>query len=248
MKEQNKTQRMVIIICCALLLAAALAVLTVFVFIPAGRYAQARSLAATDPARAFDAFERMDGYRNAHARMQEIQSEVFASRSEESVEFGGREWLVLEERGGNALLLLREVLPARGYHEGLVPVTWEDSNIRQYLNGAFLNRFSAEDRARIVETNVVNSDHPHFGTNGGNDTRDHVFLLSMAEASLYFADANARVARHEGSAVHAVWWLRSPGLQEELAAIVLANGTIGMTGSAVNQADRTVRPAMWVRL
>jgi len=246
--KENKTLRIAVFAGCAVLLAGALTALTIFVFIPAGRFAQANSLAASDPARAFDAFERMGDYRNAHERMQEIQDEVFASRSEEYVEFGGREWLVLEERDGNTLLLLRDVLPARGYHEGLVDVTWENSNIRQFLNGAFLNGFSEEDRARIAETDVVNSDHADFGTNGGNDTRDYVFLLSLAEARLYFADAGARVARHEGSAVHAVWWLRSPGFQQNLAAIVLANGTLGLTGSGVNQADRTVRPAMWVRL
>jgi len=246
--KENKTLRTAIFAGCAVLLAGALVALTIFVFIPAGRYAQANSLAATDPARAFAAFDRMGDYRNAHERMQEIREQVFASRSTEYVEFGGREWLVLEQRDGNALLLLREVLPARAYHEALVDVTWENSNIRTYLNGAFFNRFSEEERARIVETEIVNSDHAEFGTSGGNNTTDHVFLLSMAEARLYFADPGTRVARHEGSSVHAAWWLRCPGMEPFLAAFVQASGELAFTGSGVNQAERTVRPAMWVTL
>ena len=248
LKGQKVWLRAVILAACALILAGALAALTFFVILPAGRYARAASLAASDPARAFDAFERMDGYRNAEGRMQELRDEVFATRSVEYMEFGGREWLVLEERDGNALLLLRDVLPERAYHEALVGVTWEDSNIRQYLNGAFLNGFDQQYRARIIETEVVNTNNADFGTSGGNNTRDYIFLLSLAEANFYFESAAARIARHEGSTVHAVWWLRSPGLQQETAAMVRADGELGRTGSGVNATNRTVRPAMWVRL
>ena len=47
-----------------------------------------------------------------------------------------------------------------------------------------MNRaFSDEEKEKINITEVVNKDNPVFGTKGGKNTSDKIFLLSLAEVS-----------------------------------------------------------------
>jgi predicted small secreted protein len=94
----------------------------------------------------------------------------------EAVYFGGYYWMVLEVKDGKALILSSEILTKLPYHpERNVDITWEKCDLRATLNGPFFNSFSAEDRARIVETKIVNNDNPRYGTPGGRDTNDKIF-------------------------------------------------------------------------
>jgi|GEM_PF-2387566 len=246
LKQQELWLRAVILGGAAIVLAAIIALLVVFVAVPNAHYAQARRLIATDPAGAHEMFYHMGDFRQATGMAQQIQDDVIASRSAQHMEFAGAQWLVLEQRDGLALLLREEVLPQRDFHGAFVEITWENSNMRTYLNGQWLNRLPQRDRDRIVQTQVVNRDS-RFGMYGGEDTLDYVFLLSLAEARLYFADDQARIARSGN--VNVFWWLRSPGMQADFAAVVRANGELGITGSPVHgsmAANRYVRPAVWV--
>jgi len=220
------------------------------VFVPAGKFGRAGSLQSKgNLAEAYDAYEKMGDYRDALDRMLELQAQVIASRSSEFMEFGGRQWLVLEERDGRALLLAKDVTEMMPYNESLVDTTWEDCTLRLYLNGAFYNSFQEADRARIARTNVVNSDNVEnsAAVKAGGDTQDYIFLLSLAEAKLYFSTDAARSARQANGAA-AYWWLRSPGMEPILASVVGSDGSIGFAGSGVDYGSRGVRPAMWVAL
>ena len=248
---KQKPRLLAVVLAGGVLILAGVVLLSIFVIYPntrAGQFARANALLADDPAGAFDAFDRLGNYRDAQDRARQIQADIFASRTAETMEFGDRDWLVLEERGDNTLLLLQYVLPARVYHEAMMDITWEYSNIRQYLNSTFLNGFDEADRARIIETALFNRDSVDYGTYGGGDTLDHVFLLSLAEANLYFANAEDRIGRVDTRGSNRTWWLRSPGLYPYLAATVVTDGTLGLTGSPVDGAwgMRYVRPALWV--
>ena len=73
-----------------------------------------------------------------------------------------------------------------------------------------------EEKALIAMTKVGNEDHPMYGTNGGKDTEDWVFLLSIGEAERYFEDDEDRrtfpteyaIARdaYVYSDLGTVWW------------------------------------------
>jgi hypothetical protein len=174
----------------------------------------------------------------------------------DTISFHGIDWRVLETDGDKALLLSTNILGLMPYHNQETGVTWEKSSIREYLNGRFLDTFSEEDRARILETKVVNADNAEYGTDGGNDTMDKVFLLSIDEVNWYFTSDDARIAYNQDGQAR-WWWLRSPGRNSDVAATVRRDGSVYDTdfhlifsddAIVTGGNDHGVRPALWVQL
>ena len=135
--------------------------------------------------------------------------------------------------------------------------------MRAWLNGEFYkNAFSAAERSLIQRVTRKNPDNQTYGTRGGNDTEDRIFLLSIDEANTYFSSDNARhckataYAKAKGAWVSNVttstgfgyswWWLRSPGSDNSLAAVVYARGDVDPEGDSVNTDTRVTRPAFWL--
>jgi len=98
------------------------------------------------------------------------------------------EWIVLDEKSDGSLLVISKyALDRYSYDSDYKAVTWEKSKIRTWLNGTFMsNAFSSTEKAKILTTSLTNKDNPYTGTDGGNDTKDQVFLLSLDEAQKYF--------------------------------------------------------------
>lgn len=194
-------------------------------------------------------------------------------------------WRVLSNANGQLFLLSDQNLDVFQYHTEREYVTWETSTIRSWLNGYgassntggssgtaytgdnFLDTaFSAKEQNAIVETAVVNDDNKdeNYGTNGngGNDTTDRIFLLSIAEAdnlsyfpkyssSRYSANTpyvvdGGRLGTHmNGEDVGYLdrWWLRSPGSNNTMAAGIDEEGVELYEGNPVNNKSFAVRPA-----
>jgi hypothetical protein len=196
-----------------------------------------------------------------------------AVKAGEVIKFGDYDWRVLEVDGDRALLLSDKVLEERSYHNTMTNITWATSDIREYLNDEFFNSFSATDKARIAQVTNTNPDNPWFGTAGGEDTDDYIFLLSLDEVVRYFGDSGqlangnpdnpwgiddqfnaARIVRcivsscwcHSETYGHQ-WWLRSPGGGSSDAAGVDDGGSVDVDGYIVNS-YLGVRPALWVNL
>ena len=109
------------------------------------------------------------------------------------------EWIVLsvDEAEGKALLLSKYVLNAMRYNESSdldvrfpgwrddnekVSVTWQDCTLRTWLNEDFYNEaFNTDEKTCIEKSLLKNPDNPKYGTKGGNDTEDKVFLLSIED-------------------------------------------------------------------
>ena len=104
------------------------------------------------------------------------------------ISFGGYDWIVLDVRDGRTLVISERLLEHRAYYDGF-DITWEESDLRKYLNGEFYNSFSAADRAMIAQVTNVNPDNPWYGTPGGANTQDRIFLLSIDEVLRYFVDS-----------------------------------------------------------
>lgn len=191
-------------------------------------------------------------------------------------------WRVLANANGQLFLLADQNLDVFQYHTEKESVTWERSTMRSWLNGYgassnaggdngtdytsdnFLgSAFSDKEQAAIVETTVVNDDNKDedIGTNGegGNDTTDRIFLLSLAEVynRSYFPDyrlfsTNTAYVAGGGkldSGMYGVdkndwWWLRSPGFDNTRAAFIeWEDGSPVADGNPVNNKNTAVRPA-----
>ena len=98
------------------------------------------------------------------------------------------EWEVLEEDGGRMLLISRYVLDAKPYNIEKTDITWEKSSIRQWLNDDFYDdAFDADEQRGIVKVKLSNPNNACWGTKGGKDTEDYVFLLSAEEILKYYS-------------------------------------------------------------
>ena len=196
-------------------------------------------------------------------------------------------WRVLSNTGGQLFLLADQNLDVFQYHTEEETVTWETSTMRSWLNGYgassntggdngtdytgdnFLDAaFSAKEQNAIVVTAVVNDDNKddNYGTNGdgGNDTTDRIFLLSLTEADnrSYFPNYNylstntAYVAGGgklgkgmNGTGEPDWWWLRSPGDSNLKAAFVEYESAAPVfEGQPVDYKSLAVRPAFNLNL
>ena len=169
------------------------------------------------------------------------------------------EWIVMKKEGNQVLLLSKYVLDAKPYNKELEDVTWETSDIRQWLNNEFYTTaFNKAEKAKIQTSLIKNEDNSKYGTNGGNDTEDKVFLLSEKETETLFSNKEERIAKATEYATKsgvyvneekaACWWLRSPGYKSDNAAEVDYDGWVYRHGYDVDGNHDGVRPALHLNL
>lgn len=153
-------------------------------------------------------------------------------------------WRVLDvnREAETALLIAEKPVCEKAYNEKKKAVTWETCNLRQWLNGEYYDKaFSDDEKNAIIETKLHTPDNPDYGTDGGNDTNDRIFLLSAEEAEKFFENGKDR-------AVGQWWWLRSPGISSDIATHVsMHGGDIDDTTSEVDY-KFAVRPAFYIDL
>lgn len=196
-------------------------------------------------------------------------------------------WRVLSVNGNDAFLVADQNLDCQKYHNSDDAVTWRTCTIRSWLNGygseenkegedyrgtGFLNdAFTAAEQSAIRMTSVVNNDNDKYKTEGGDDTIDRVYLLSVDEVTnpIYgfvsnpytYAECrrakNTEYVKEQGAWTNTseykgngVWWLRSPGEDCDYAAIVNSKGDVVENGHDVYDCDNevAVRPALHLDL
>ncbi|MDR1185651.1 MAG: DUF6273 domain-containing protein [Coriobacteriales bacterium] len=102
------------------------------------------------------------------------------------------EWIVLDVRDGDALVISKDIIELRPYNNQQTNITWAESDIREWLNGEFYEGLPVNVQRAIVEVEVKNDDNPDHGIDGGRNTTDKVFLLSFDESLEYFSADNMR--------------------------------------------------------
>lgn len=193
-------------------------------------------------------------------------------------------WRVLSVNGDDAFVVADQNLDSKAYNETKTDVTWENSTIRSWLNGygelvnkdkkSFIidnfldNAFSVAEQNAIKTTYVVNEDNPDYGTDGGNNTWDKVYLLAISEAAnisygfddKYNASSKTREAKNteyakqcgawssENSSYldNGNWWLRTAGGSAYYASRVSLYGSVYYF--YVNGTNVAVRPALHINL
>jgi len=175
---------------------------------------------------------------------------------------GSTEWVVLGKTDSRLLLISKRCLDVKAYHYVKADVTWEKCSLRKWLNSDFIEiAFSPEEAALIAEVQIPASGNRKYGTDGGSDTLDRVFLLSVEEVEAYFYSDSARIAYAtpyaDGKRVACLrnsdpsWWLRTPGKRADTAAFVAGSigGVLREKGQNVDIPDLfAVRPALWIDL
>jgi len=174
-------------------------------------------------------------------------------------------WRVLSNTNGELFVMTDKILDSRAYNQVDADVTWETCTMRSWLNNDFFNAaFNSTEQAKIETSTVVNEVNPWYGTTGGNNTNDKLFLLSYSEAmnpaygfSSSIDDDAAREAqgtdysKSQGLFVYtdcsctgnSNWWLRSSGYCPENAGVVGGFGYVDGNDKIVIYTYFGVRPA-----
>ena len=195
----------------------------------------------------------------------------------DKIKFNIYEWRILDIHENMVLIITENIIETRSYHDHYTDITWADCSLRKYLNSAFYDKFTTNEKSRIVPVTNKNLDNHWYGTKGGEDTNDSIFLLSLDEAVCkYFGDSSIKLynrnkkhkywfqSKDENNSKRVAtfnghknsWWLRSPGRISVKAAYIKGNpaGCVGIQGNNVlegNVSERDyfggVRPALWLR-
>ena len=183
------------------------------------------------------------------------------------IPFGKYQWRVLDVEDNAALIISDIVVRRSPYHKNRTKITWENCDLRKYLNETFYDTFSEAEKSKIKETNISDCDNPWHGVKCGNPTVDKIFLLSFDEVVQYFGDSGellnnymcgrdaindeyneARKVKNDKGA-DGWWWLRSPGGQgQNTTGSIGTLGEIWLCGDDVNRRSGGVRPAMWITI
>ncbi|MCL2486206.1 MAG: DUF6273 domain-containing protein [Oscillospiraceae bacterium] len=147
-------------------------------------------------------------------------------------------WIVLAVQEGKALITSELLLNRRPFHSE-TGVTWETSEIREYLNGRFYEEtFAAEEKKWILTSDIITD---------GVTTSDKVFLLTAEEVEQYLPDEESRIAgiTYSGN-TNMFYWLRSPGLDNPDGAAMCVNSDGTFDSDRYVGQDAGVRPALWL--
>lgn len=254
----------------------ALVTLTVTVIIPSVKYNNA--VKAVEEQRYEDAyltFKSLYKFKDsqvkatdllkAHPNIAQVGDVIYFGTYEQDNNFSNGkeeiEWRVLEkDENGRMLVVSKYALDCRNYHSSVKQITWEDSDIRSWLNNDFYsNAFASSEKSAVKTVTNENTGNSDFNVNGGNKTSDKIFILSIDEAKRYLPNNIDRMcqatkyAESKGTELDSLthncrWWLRSPGSTLYSAASVKIDGFILNMGTPVSVDKAFVRPAMWIEI
>lgn len=172
----------------------------------------------------------------------------------DNITFAGYEWRILDIQNNAALIITEEIIEQRAYHDAYQDTTWADCELRKYLNGEFYDKFTTADKSRIIPVTNKTPDNPWYGTNGGEDTQDRIFLLDIEDTVCrYFGDSSANLQNRSKNQKYWFqkkdknnskrsaafkgggwwWWLRSPGRAHVRAVYIHGDGNIGIQGNNI---------------
>ena len=174
------------------------------------------------------------------------------------------EWIVLDTKSnGDKLVMSKDALEGLPFNKIFqVTITWETCTLREWLNDDFYNSaFSDDEKAQILVSQVTTPKNEKTGKDGGNDTEDKVFLLSIDEANTYFTSNDARICHPSAFAKakgleagektvmegNCRWWLRSVGFTSSDTARIFEDGSVNEDGGSADRENANgVRPVMWI--
>jgi tetratricopeptide (TPR) repeat protein len=186
-------------------------------------------------------FAAAGNYKDSEEQLIAAQKNLIKnSEPGQKIKVGKYEWLILDILDDRAFLMKNSSMEEMPYHSEPGEITWEKASLRQWLNTQFLeDSFSPAERNNIWLTEVANHDNAVYGTKGGKDTEDYIFMFSAEEAMNYsslFPNFKTNT------------WLRSPGNDPYSAAFLSDKGSVMDYGYVATSNQFKVRPVMWYKL
>lgn len=251
---------------------------------PARDYARAEKLLEKGSiAEAIEIFESLWDYRDANDRaaalafgQQEdktIEQTLKSAKPGDYITFGRYEqdnvtengpepivWFVLAEKDGRLLLWSKDALDHAQYNSGQRDVTWKECSLRTFLNDDFYNTaFTDSEKLLIPNAKTRNGGNSASITKGGDDTMDHVVIMSFDELLEYgvqnlhlewIGTYPTEYAKAQGVESHAEygtckWWIRTPGMEQSHAVYCDMIGQ-PLYSAPVSRKGIGVRPMIWV--
>ena len=181
------------------------------------------------------------------------------------VSINGYKYVLLDISDNKALFISKHIIEDRRYHNTSTTITWADCDLRKYLNGEFYNKLPKTLKSRIIEVNNINENNQCYGTAGGCNTTDKIFLLSISELVNYFGDSeqlknmnsssrwsmrDLYISKRTAISLGLIYsgWLRSPGADSRSACLVYSSDESFVDGRSVDYPRIGIRPAFWVNL
>lgn len=181
------------------------------------------------------------------------------------------EWIVLSKTGDKLLVVSKYALDTLPYDNKDSETTWDKCSLRTYLNKDFLKAaFTKSEQKMIKAAKITTAKDAKYGTDGGKNTKDKIFLLShedlvntkygfdkdeeaydknrCCEATQFAINCNAIVQYDINDFSNSCWWwLRTMWFNATFADVVFPSGSV-YGGQPVGSRDINVRPAMYISI
>lgn len=135
-------------------------------------------------------------------------------------------WKILKTESKKMLLIAEKPIAQKPFHDEIKNITWENSSLRNWLNGEFMESFSAEQENQILATDT------------GNAT-DKVFLMAVEEMDALVKKEGVTFKSNEE------WWTRTA--TENGIMYTAPTGWVKAEGDQIVR-DKGVRPSIWISL
>lgn len=187
------------------------------------------------------------------------------------VEFGPCEWIIVDVKDNQFLLLSKECVEQAQYHpDRTKPVNWATSTLRKWLNEEFIHEFTPSERRWINSAELSVATPNHWDSNNTLEikrkvtikSQDNIFILSEDEIKQVTNTLKENKAEDPYEMGYGkTYWLRSSeiavkydigsevavsrGYGDELVYSALSGGGQDSYLQEVTD-EEGVRPAMWV--
>ncbi|MCR4593935.1 MAG: DUF6273 domain-containing protein [Clostridiales bacterium] len=179
-----------------------------------------------------------------HLHLEAEKGRIAQAKPGNVIYFAKTDWYLADRSGDRVLLIKKssfDLTPDMADFDKDKNLTWESSTIRSYLNGDYLKQGFTDGEIRMITSTKLKADkNPIYGTSGGNDTEDRVFLISTEELEKYSDYINKTTKR--------CWWTRTSGAHEGSLVFVDIDKAVLYYGYEMTESDIKVKPAMWIDL